>query len=725
MSGHTPHNAHGLRAWPYNLKSDDGAPYEAPAYAPQNPVLRWFEARLPVVGLVYSAAVSYPTPRNLNYWWTFGGILSFMLGVQIITGIVLVMHYTPNVDLAFISVENLMRDVNYGWLLRYVHANGASMFFLAVYIHMFRGMYYGSYKEPREILWILGVIIYLLMMATGFMGYVLPWGQMSFWAATVITNLFSAIPIVGEPIVTWLWGGYSVGNPTLQRFFSLHYLLPFVIAGVVVLHIWALHVVGQNNPAGVEPKTAKDTVPFTPYATVKDLFFMAAFCVVFAWFVFYIPNYLGHPDNYIPANPGVTPAHIVPEWYYLPFYAILRSIPNKLAGVVALFGSILILAFLPWLDSSKVKSATYRPLFRQFFWIFVATCILLGWLGSKPAEGGYVIASRILTAWYFIHFLIVLPLLGRLETPKPLPNSISEAVLKKKGVVAALVALVVGAATLFGGAPSAQAAETPKPPAQKWSFAGPFGTFDRGQLQRGFKVYREVCQNCHSLTYLSFRNLSEAGGPGFTPAQVDAIAAEYKVPDAPNESGEVGERAARPADRFPPRFPNEQAARAANGGAYPPDLSVIAKARGYERGFPLFLFDIITQYQEAGPDYIVAVLTGYSDPPAGFKLPSPSTFYNEYFPGHAIGMPAPLSNGQVEYTDGSPTTVEQYAKDVAAFLMWAAEPHLEARKRIGFQVLIFLIVLSGLLYFTKKKVWHQIEKPRELAHGQDPRATSM
>jgi ubiquinol-cytochrome c reductase cytochrome b/c1 subunit len=389
------------------------------------------ERRLPIAGLVYSSFVAYPTPRNLNYWWTFGGILSFLLAAQIVTGIVLAMHYTPHVDHAFNSVEGIMRDVNYGWLLRYAHANGASMFFLAAYIHMFRGMYYGSYKEPREVLWILGVILLLLMIATGFMGYVLPWGQMSFWAATVITNLFSAIPGIGEPIVTWLWGGYSVGNPTLNRFYSLHYLLPFVIVGVVVLHVWALHMVGQNNPTGVEPKSEKDTVAFTPYATVKDGFFLVCFCLLFGWFVFYMPNYLGHADNYIPANPQVTPAHIVPEWYYLPFYAILRAIPSKLLGVGALGASIVILAFLPWLDTSRVRSARYRPLYKQFFWVFFAVCIGLGWLGAKPAEGGYIIAARLLTFYYFAHFLIILPLLGIFEKTKPLPNSISESVLKE------------------------------------------------------------------------------------------------------------------------------------------------------------------------------------------------------------------------------------------------------------------------------------------------------
>ncbi len=362
-------------------------------YQPTNPALKWIERRLPIMGLMHSSFVAYPTPRNLNYWWTFGAILSMMLALQILTGVILAMHYTPYADMAFRSVESIVRDVNYGWLLRNMHASGASMFFLAVYIHMFRGLYYGSYKEPREILWILGVIIYLLMMATGFMGYVLPWGQMSFWGATVITNLFSAIPYFGESIVTLLWGGYSVGNPTLNRFFSLHYLLPFVIAGVVVLHVWALHVAGQNNPAGVEPKTEKDTVPFTPYATIKDTFGVSCFMLFFAWFIFYMPNYLGDADNYIPANPGVTPPHIVPEWYYLPFYAILRSIPNKLAGVIAMFSAILVLAFLPWLDTARTRSSKYRPLAKQFFWIFVIVCVLLGYLGAQPPEGIYVIAG--------------------------------------------------------------------------------------------------------------------------------------------------------------------------------------------------------------------------------------------------------------------------------------------------------------------------------------------
>ena len=404
-------------------------------FQPKNPILQWTERRLPILGLMHSSFVAYPTPRNLNYWWTFGGILSVMLGIQIITGVILALPSTPTVAGAFDSVQHIKRDVNFGWLIQPIHANGASMFFVAVYIHIFRGMYYGSYKAPREILWILGVIIFLLMMATAFMGYVLPWGQMSFWGATVITNLFSAIPGIGPKIVELLWGGYSVDQPTLQRFFSLHYLLPFMIAGVVILHVWALHVVGQNNPAGIDVKSDRDTVPFTPYATAKDNFAIVCFMILFAWFVFYVPDYLGHADNYIPANPLQTPTHIVPEWYFLPFYAILRAIPSKLGGVIAMFGSIAVLAFLPWLDSSKVRSGRYRPLFRQFFWIFVITCIGLGWLGSKPAEGIYVIASRLLTAYYFAYFLIILPLLTRYEKTSPLPASIAESVLGNQPMV--------------------------------------------------------------------------------------------------------------------------------------------------------------------------------------------------------------------------------------------------------------------------------------------------
>ncbi len=410
------------------------------SYTPTSGLGKWIDARMPLPRLVYDSFVAYPVPRNLNYAYTFGGILSFMLISQILTGVVLAMHYAADTSLAFDSVEKIMRDVNSGWLLRYMHAVGASFFFIAVYVHIMRGLYYGSYKAPRELLWILGVVIYLLMMATGFMGYVLPWGQMSFWGATVITGFFTAFPVIGEPIQQLLLGGFAVDNPTLNRFFSLHYLLPFMIAGVVVLHVWALHVTGQSNPTGIEVKSKTDTVAFTPYATIKDAFAAVVFFVVFAYFIFYMPNFLGHPDNYIEANPLKTPAHIVPEWYYLPFYAILRAITfnigpidSKLGGVLAMFGSIAVLFIVPWLDTSKVRSAAYRPWYRLFFWLFVIDCIMLGWLGSKPAEGVYVAMAQAATAFYFGFFLIVMPLLGWFETPRRLPNSITEAVLEKNG----------------------------------------------------------------------------------------------------------------------------------------------------------------------------------------------------------------------------------------------------------------------------------------------------
>ncbi|WP_404402708.1 cytochrome bc complex cytochrome b subunit [Pelagibacterium halotolerans] len=408
----------------------------AGSYTPGNGFERWLDERLPIVRFSKEHLMDFPTPKNLNYWWTFGGILAFMLVVQIVTGIILVMHYTPHVDLAFASIQHIQRDVNYGRIIQGTHAVGASMFFAAVYIHIFRGLYYGSYKSPREVLWMLGVIIFILMMATAFMGYVLPWGQMSLWGATVITGIFSALPIIGEPIQTLLLGGFSVANPTLNRFFSLHYLLPFIIAAVVVLHIWALHVPGNNNPTGVDVKESRDTLPFHPYFTMKDLFAIIVFLIPFAWFVFFAPDILGHPDNYIPGNPQVTPAHIVPEWYLLPYYAMLRAIDfnvlfinSKLGGVIVMGGSLLILFALPWLDGSKVRSGTFRPLFKPFYWLFVVNFIALAYLGAQPAEGVYVVIAKLCTAYYFAYFLIILPLLSRIETPAPLPASISESVL--------------------------------------------------------------------------------------------------------------------------------------------------------------------------------------------------------------------------------------------------------------------------------------------------------
>ena len=395
----------------------------------KNPVVRWVDHRLPIFSMLDHTLNDYPTPRNLNYFWNFGSLAGLSLVIMIVTGIALAMSYTAHVDYAFDSVERIMRDVNHGWLIRYIHMNGASFFFIVVFIHMFRGLYYGSYKAPRELLWMLGVVIFLLMMATAFMGYVLPWGQMSFWGATVITNLFSAVPFVGDSLVTFLWGGFSVDNPTLNRFFALHYLMPFVIAGVVILHIVALHKFGSNNPLGIDMKGPQDSIPFHPYYTIKDFFGVSVFLTIFAAAIFFFPNAMGHPDNYIPANPLQTPAHIVPEWYFLPFYAILRAVPDKLGGVIAMFGAIAILFVLPWLDRSPVRSAKFRPIFKIFFWVFFADCILLGYLGGMPAEGIYVLLSRIATVWYFAHFLIILPVLSVIETPRALPQSISSPVL--------------------------------------------------------------------------------------------------------------------------------------------------------------------------------------------------------------------------------------------------------------------------------------------------------
>jgi len=409
-------------------------------YEPKQPLMRWLDEKLPLPRLVYNAVgAGYPVPRNLNYFWNFGVLAGAALAIQIVTGIVLAMHFAANAGVAFGSVESVMRDVNAGWFLRYAHANGASMFLLVVYIHIGRGLYYGSYKAPRERGWLLGGVIFLLMLATAFMGYVLPWGQMSFWGAQVITGFFSAIPLVGESIRVWLLGGFAPDNATLNRFFSLHYLLPFVIAGVIILHIWALHIPGSNNPTGVDVKGEQDTVPFHPYYTAKDAVGLGVFLLLFALLIFFSPNLLGHPDNYIEANPLSTPAHIVPEWYFLPFYAILKSftadfiLPAKLWGVLAMFGSILLLFFLPWLDSSPVRSANYRPKYRAFLIVLLLDVLVLGYVGGAEPIARNVVLGQIAAAYYFAHFLIILPLVAASERPRPLPGSITEAVLAKHG----------------------------------------------------------------------------------------------------------------------------------------------------------------------------------------------------------------------------------------------------------------------------------------------------
>jgi quinol-cytochrome oxidoreductase complex cytochrome b subunit len=366
-----------------------------------------------VLSIIDGALLSYPVPANISYWWGYGSLAGICLVIQIITGILLAMHYTPHVDYAFLSVEHIMRDVNYGWVLRYLHANGASMFFIVVYTHIARGLYYGSYMPPRDRGWSIGVVIFLLMMGTAFMGYILPWGQMSYWGATVITNLFGALPIIGKPIVTWLWGGFSVDNPTLNRFFSLHYLLPFILVGAVILHITFLHEDGANNPLGINGKV--DQIPFYPYFHVKDFFGLIIFALLFSYFAFFNPNVLGHSDNYIPANPMVTPPHIVPEWYFLPFYAILRSIPDKLGGVLAMFASIGILLLLPHITTAPTRGSTFRPLYRFSFWFILADTALLGWIGCQPVEDPYIFIGQVATAFYFLYFLLLLPSLAYIE----------------------------------------------------------------------------------------------------------------------------------------------------------------------------------------------------------------------------------------------------------------------------------------------------------------------
>ena len=628
---------------------------QRPARNTATPVVRWIEYRLPVFSSTNEfMGTDYPAPRNLNYWWNFGSLAGVALVLQILTGIVLAMHYTPHVDYAFESVERIMRDVNFGWLLRYAHANGASLFFIVVYIHLFRGLYYGSYKSPRELLWMLGVVILLLMMATAFMGYVLPWGQMSFWAATVITNLFSAIPLVRRGHRDLAVGRLLGRQPDARP------LLLAALSAAVRDRRRRGPAPARAAPARLEQsarhrrKSPKDSLPFHPYYTIKDLFGLGVFMIVLALFVFYAPNLLGHPDNYIPANPLQTPPHIVPEWYFLPFYAILRAItfdvlfiPAKLLGVILMFGSILVLFFLPWLDTSPVRSSRFRPIYKWFFWVLVADCVLLGYLGAHPPEGSYVLLAQIGTAYYFFHFLILLPLLGRLERPRPLPRSISEPVLglspsapappneeRPEWAMSRLSTARRRRAgprrECHGG--SAQIAEAPEPIEVDWQHDGVFGTFDRAAAQRGFQVYREVCSACHGLTFVAFRNLMELG---FSEDQVRALAAEYTVTDGPDDDGEMFERPAAPADPIPPPYPNPQAARVANGGALPPELSLITKARA------------------DGTDYVYSLLVGYEEPPADIE-PREGMYYNAFFPGHWIAMPPPLVRRRGRRTPTAP-----------------------------------------------------------------------
>ena len=367
----------------------------------------------PILFSINKHLISYPTPINIHYAWNFGFLSFICLFIQILSGIFLAMHYSPNVDFAFASIEHIMREVNFGWLLRYTHSNGASMFFIIVYIHLFRGLYYGSYISPRHFVWMFGIVILFLMIVTAFVGYVLPWGQMSLWGATVITNLLSVIPIVGNFIVEWIWGGFSVDNPTLNRFFSIHYLLPFILISLSLIHILVLHQYGAGNPLGIDSKI--DKISIYPYFIVKDLLSCIFFLFFFSIFIWFIPNFLGHSDNYIEANSMVTPVHIVPEWYFLPFYAILRSIPNKLWGVLMMISSILVLMCLPLLHSTEIRSSRFRPIYKLIYWIFLICCLILGWIGGLPVEPPYILIGQLSSIYYFLHFIIFLPCLGKLE----------------------------------------------------------------------------------------------------------------------------------------------------------------------------------------------------------------------------------------------------------------------------------------------------------------------
>ena len=580
-------------------------------YVPKSAIGRWFESRLPMMGLAHSSFVAYPTPRNLNYMWAFGAILSFMLVAQIVTGVVLAMHYVPSATEAFGSINHIMRDVNYGWLVRYMHTNGATLFFLACYIHMFRGIYYGSFKAPRELLWIIGVVIYFLMAATAFLGYVLPWGSMSFAGATVITNLLSAIPLVGTAITYWLWGGYAVGDPTLNRFFSLHYLLPFVIVGAVGLHVWALHVAGQNNPDGVEVKNAeRDTVAFTPYATIKDVFALSVWLIVYAWLIFYIPNYVLDADNSNIANPLATPAHVVPEWYLLPFYAILRADSEQAHGRDCAV----------CIDRHSRVPAVARPFAGQvgqvpphLSLLLLGVCRDLHWsrMARLPGADRGPDADRALSHCRIFRLLPCDHAVAQLHREDKADSGFdrgrrtSQEGGRRRGSPgvngdrsqgktlmirfksAALASAVL--ALSFGGFALAQEeVDQPKPPRQEWSFAGMFGTYDQAQLQRGFQVYREVCSNCHALS-IPFRALADPDGPGYSEDQVKTLAASYQVTNAePNDKGEIFKRPGTPADLIPrpEAYPNDQAAAAVFGKA-PPDMDLsprLASTSGDSRG---------------------------------------------------------------------------------------------------------------------------------------------
>ena len=745
-------------------------------YVPKSAAAKWLETRLPVIGLVHSSFVAFPNPRNLNYFWTFGGILAFMLGSQILTGVILAMHYTPQASLAFASVEGIMRDVNYGWLLRYVHANGASMFFFAVYVHIFRGIYYGSYKAPREVLWLLGIVIYLLMMATGFMGYVLPWGQMSFWGATVITSLFGAIPIIGDWLSHLLWGGFAVDNATLNRFFSLHYLLPFMIAGVVVLHIWALHVPGSNNPAGIEKKSAKDTLPFHPYFTVKDGFTLVCFLVLYAWVVFYVPNYLNHADNYIEANPLVTPQHIVPEWYYLPFYAIPAIDPGQAArrhSDVHVDHP----ARLPALARHLAREVGELPSDVQDRLLDLRRGRDWARLHRLAASAG-----RLRVGWPYPDLLVFLPPPGHPPTAWLLRDSACVACVDlrggawtsgrqrhrhgrrcglvseheglsamgslaiRRGVSSAALslALTLGLAAplhaqdhdkqasppsgLSKANPAPAAANAPAPagetikpqpgeqatdknaseaangteaeipPSLSWTFGGIFGHYDTAQLQRGYQVYKEVCSNCHSMKLVAFRNLSALGLQRRADQDARGVLPDRGWPQRQGRDVQATGSSGRYVS--PRRFPTrrQQLLLTARRRLICPTSPRHAVGNA---AFPL-LFST-SSHSRKRPKVRPTSMQSCT---ATRRRTIPST--TSICPIIRSRCPSRSATGRLIIRTGPPKTLDQYSKDVSAFLMWAAEPKLEQRKSMGLRVMIFLIVFAALLFFVKKRIWARV-----------------
>ena len=654
-------------------------------------MVNWIDTRLPIFTMMQKEYGDFPTPKNFNYFWNFGALAMVKLVIMIVTGILLAMNYTPHADLAFDSVERIMRDVNYGWLLRYVHQNGASMFFIVVYIHIFRGLYYGSYKAPRELLWMLGVVhpaaddghrVHGLRAALG--------PDVLLGRDRHHQPVLGAFPLVGESIVTWLWGGFAVDNPTLNRFFSLHYLLPFVIFGVVFLHVVALHITGSNNPLGIDPKGPQDTLPFHPYYTIKDSVGLCVFLLVFAVLVFFAPNYLGHPDNYIPANPLVTPPHIVPEWYFLPFYAILRAVPDKLGGVMLMFGSIAVLFVLPWLDTSPVRSAALPADLPSLPVLLVIAFIVLGYCRRASRRRALGDLGRVATIYYFLHFLVLLPLLGKLERPLPLPESIAgrcsaaaarcragaaskpmeKAVMRASALVALAVA-VARPAPALGGRRRAAGGEEPLARGAL-VFDGSFGAFDRARRSAASRSTRKSarpairCSCCPTAT--SRGSACPSRGQGDRGDGAGAGRAERR--------GRADRAAGAPVGPLPRAVPERAGGARRNNGALPPDLSLIVKAR------------------EGGADYIYALLTGY-DGTAGRHQGAGGMNYNKYFPGHQIAMPPPLSEGQVTYTDGTRTTLEQEAHDVVTFLAWAAKPDMEERKQTGVRVILFLLLMTG------------------------------